>query len=184
MTSEFVALPATETAACAIDAIRELDDDFESIYYVYTLDPAGALTGVLSLRTLIVADRDARLSDLAYRDVVWVAPDVDQEDVADEMAKYDLVAVPVCDENRHVLGIVTVDDALDVIAEEHEEDLQIAGVGASESGSGDCLGRYRRGARCGGRCERIRDLPHVRDAGGAARGGPCGVVRAQLLPGV
>ena len=52
-----------------------------------TLDPAGALTGVLSLRTLIVvADRDARLSDLAYRDVVWVAPDVDQEDVADEMA--------------------------------------------------------------------------------------------------
>lgn len=137
MTSEFVALPATETAACAIDAIRELDDDFESIYYVYTLDPAGALTGVLSLRTLIVADRDARLSDLAYRDVVWVAPDVDQEDVADEMAKYDLVAVPVCDENRHVLGIVTVDDALDVIAEEHEEDLQIAGVGASESGSGE-----------------------------------------------
>ncbi len=103
---------------------------------MYTLDPAGALTGVLSLRTLIVADRDARLSDLAYRDVVWVAPDVDQEDVADEMAKYDLVAVPVCDENRHVLGIVTVDDALDVIAEEHEEDLQIAGVGASESGSG------------------------------------------------
>lgn len=137
MTSEFVALPATDTAADAIEAIRALDEDFESIYYVYTLDPAGALTGVLSLRTLIVADRDARLSDLAYRDVVWVTPDVDQEDVADEMTKYDLVAVPVCDENRHVLGIVTVDDALDVIAEEHEEDLQIAGVGSSEGSSGE-----------------------------------------------
>ena len=137
MTSEFVALPATDTAADAIEAIRKLDDDFESIYYVYTLDTTGALTGVLSLRTLIVADRDARLSDIAYRDVVWVAPDLDQEDVANEMSKYDLVAVPVCDENRHVLGIVTVDDALDVIAEEHEEDLQIAGVGAGEGGSGE-----------------------------------------------
>ncbi len=140
MTSEFVALPATSAVADAIDAIRELDEDFESIYYVYTLDPTGALTGVLSLRTLIVADRDARLADLAYRDVVWVSPDLDQEDVADEMTKYDLVAIPVCDDRRHVLGIVTVDDALEVLAEEHEEDLQIAGVGSVEGGSGERTG--------------------------------------------
>ena len=139
MTSEFVALPATATVADAIEAIRRLDEDFESVYYVYTLDPAGALTGVLSLRTLIVADHDARLSDLAYRDVVWVAPDLDQEDVAEEMTKYNLVAIPVCDEARHVLGIVTVDDALDVIAEEHEEDLQIAGVSAGEGGAGESM---------------------------------------------
>lgn len=139
MTSEFVALPATDTAADAIEAIRALDEDFESIYYVYTLDTTGALTGVLSLRTLIVADLDARLSDIAYRDVVWVTPDLDQEDVADEMAKYNLVAVPVCDDARHVLGIVTVDDALDVIAEEHEEDLQIAGMATGEGGSGESL---------------------------------------------
>lgn len=137
MTSQFVALPATDSVADAIEAIRQLDENFESIYYVYVLDPTGALTGVLSLRTLIVADREAHLSDIAYRDVVWVAPDLDQEDVADEMTKYNLVAVPVCDENRHVLGIVTVDDALDVIAEEHEEDLQIAGMSAGESGSGE-----------------------------------------------
>ena len=136
MTSEFVALPATATVADAIEAIRKLDEDFESVYYVYALDGAGALMGVLSLRALIVAERDDRLSDLAYRDVVWVSPDVDQEDVADEMTKYNLAAIPVCDEARHVLGIVTVDDALDVIAEEHEEDLQIAGVVAGEGGSG------------------------------------------------
>lgn len=135
MTQEFVALPATATVGDAIDAIRRLDEDFESVYYVYTLDPVGALTGVLSLRTLIVADRDARLSELSYRDVVWVAPDLDQEEVADEMTKYNLVAIPVCDEARHVLGIVTVDDALDVLAEEHEEDLQIAGMGSGESGA-------------------------------------------------
>lgn len=139
MTSEFVALPATSKVSDAIEEIRKLDDDFESVYYVYTLDDSGALTGVLSLRTLIVADHDKRLSDLAYRDVVWVSPDRDQEDVAEEMTKYNLVAIPVCDEARHVLGIVTVDDALDVIAEEHEEDLQIAGVGSSEQGTAESM---------------------------------------------
>lgn len=137
MTNEFVALPATATVQDAIDALRGLDEDFESIYYVYTTDAEGALAGVLSMRSLVVAEHDARLKDLAFRDVVWVAPDLDQEQVADEMTKYDLVAIPVCDENRHILGIVTVDDALDVIAEEHAEDLQIAGVSVGESNAGE-----------------------------------------------
>ena len=137
MTNQFVALPATATVQDAIDALRGLDEDFESIYYVYTTDVEGALTGVLSMRSLVVAEHADRLKDLAYRDVVWVAPDLDQELVADEMTKYDLVAIPVCDENRHILGIVTVDDALDVIAEEHAEDLQIAGVSVSENSAGE-----------------------------------------------
>lgn len=137
MTNQFVALPATATVQDAIDVLRDLDEDFESIYYVYTTDAEGALTGVLSMRSLVVADHTDRLKDLAYRDVVWVAPDLDQEQVADEMTKYDLVAMPVCDENRHILGIVTVDDALDVIAEEHAEDLQIAGVSVGESNAGE-----------------------------------------------
>ncbi|MDM8302241.1 magnesium transporter [Collinsella tanakaei] len=139
MTSEFVALPATATVADAIEGLRGLDEDFESVYYVYTTDPTGALTGVLSLRTLIVADRDARLNSLAYRDVVWVAPDEDQEDVAEEMSKYNLAAMPVCDENRHILGIVTVDDAMEVMTEEHQEDLQIAGVGSGEGSAGESI---------------------------------------------
>ncbi|MDN0068960.1 magnesium transporter [Collinsella ihumii] len=139
MTSEFVALPATSTVADAIDGLRKLDEDFESVYYVYTTDPAGALTGVLSLRTLIVADHDARLNSLAYRDVVWVSPDEDQEDVAEEMSKYNLAAMPVCDENRHILGIVTVDDAMEVMNEEHQEDLQIAGMAGAEGGSGESM---------------------------------------------
>ena len=137
MTNQFVALPATATVQDAIDALRDLDEDFESIYYVYTTDAEGALTGVLSMRSLVVADHTDRLKDLAYRDVVWVAPDLDQEQVADEMTKYDLGAMPVCEENRHILGIVTVDDALDVIAEEHAEDLQIAGVSVGESNAGE-----------------------------------------------
>ncbi len=137
MTSEFVALPATATVDDAIEAIRKLDEDFESVYYVYTEDDRGVLTGVLSLRTLIVADHDQRLSELAYRDLVYVSPDLDQEDVTDEMTKYDLVAIPVCDENRHILGIVTFDDAMDVIAEEHQEDLQIAGIGSGDNATDD-----------------------------------------------
>ena len=124
MTSEFVSLPATATVGDAIEAIRELDEDFESVYYVYTEDPSGMLTGVLSLRTLIVADRDATLGQLAYRDLVYVSPDEDQEDVTDEMTKYDLVAIPVCDENRHILGIVTFDDAMDVMEAEATEDIE------------------------------------------------------------
>lgn len=137
MTSEFVACPATATVADAIDAIRGLDEDFESVYYVYTTDTEGAISGVLSLRALIVAERDQRLKDLAYKDVVWVAPELDQEEVAEEMSKYNLAAIPVCDENRHILGIVTVDDAMDVMAEEHAEDLQIAGLSSGENTTGE-----------------------------------------------
>ena len=137
MTSEFVSLPATATVSDAIDAIRGLDEDFESVYYVYTEDASGKLTGVLSMRTLVCAEHSDRLSDLAFRDVVWVAPDLDQEDVADEMTKYDLVAIPVCDDNRHILGIVTFDDAMDVIAEEHQEDLQIAGLGSGDNATSE-----------------------------------------------
>ena len=133
MTSEFVALPGSSTVRDAVEAIRRLDEDFESIYYVYTTDSTGVLNGVLSLRTLIVAKHDMLLRDIAYKDVVWVAPDLDQEEVAEEMSKYDLVAIPVCDENRHILGIVTVDDAMEVMTEEHQEDLQIAGVASGEN---------------------------------------------------
>ena len=138
MTSDFVALPSTATVQDAIDAIRKLDDDFESVYYVYTTDPSGMLTGVLSLRTLI-AGRARRPALRPGRTATssGIAPDLDQEQVTEEMTKYDLVAIPVCDENRHMLGIVTFDDAMDVIAEEHQEDLQIAGLSSGESTTGE-----------------------------------------------
>ncbi|CDD86507.1 putative magnesium transporter [Collinsella sp. CAG:289] len=130
MTSEFVALPGTATVADAVNTLKRLDEDFESVYYLYTTDADGVLSGVLSMRALVIAEPDELLRDLAYRDVVYVEPDRDQEEVAEEMSKYNLAAIPVCDENRHILGIVTVDDAMDVMTEEHQEDLQIAGVSA------------------------------------------------------
>ena len=137
MTSDFVALPGTATVSDAIAAIAELDEDFQAVYYVYTTDSDGALTGVLSLRRLIVADPDKPLKDLAYKDVVFVSPELDQEDVAEEMTKYNLVAIPVCDDHQRILGIVTFDDAMEVMAEEHEEDLKIAGMGNAENAGGE-----------------------------------------------
>jgi Mg2+ transporter MgtE len=130
MTPEFVAVSEETTVGETIERLRHLDEDFESVHYVYALDGQGRLTGSLSLRSLVLADNATSVFDLATRDLITVSPDEDQEDVADAISKYDLLAMPVVDENGVLLGIVTVDDALDVLEEEHSEDLQIAGAGS------------------------------------------------------
>jgi Mg2+ transporter MgtE len=129
MTPEFVAVGEDATVGETIEKLRHLSEDFESVHYVYTLDTGGKLTGALSLRSLVLADNDTSVFDLTTRDLITVSPDDDQEDVADAISKYDLLAMPVLDENGVMLGIVTVDDALDVLEEEHSEDLQIIGAG-------------------------------------------------------
>lgn len=133
MTSEFVAMPGTATIADVRTRLRNLDEDFESVHYVYTLDKAGALAGVVSLRDVVVSPDEARLADLAFTDLITVSPETDERDVAEEMSKYSLVGIPVVDENRKLLGIVTVDDALDVIEDEHERDLELTTGTRSET---------------------------------------------------
>ncbi|MDR1014229.1 MAG: CBS domain-containing protein [Coriobacteriales bacterium] len=130
MTPEFVAVGEDATVGETIERLRSLDEDFESVHYVYTLDGQARLTGALSLRSLVLAAGDTKARELATHDLITVAPDDDQEDVADAISKYDLLAMPVVDENGVLLGIVTVDDALDVLEEEHSEDLQIVGAGS------------------------------------------------------
>ncbi|MDR3315222.1 MAG: CBS domain-containing protein [Coriobacteriales bacterium] len=129
MTPEFVAVPEDTTVGATIEKIRNLGEDFASIHYVYTTGLGGKLTGTLSLRSLVLADNDSSVFDLSTRDLITASPGDDQEDVAEAISKYDLLALPVVDENGVLLGIVTVDDALDVLEEEHSEDLQIAGAG-------------------------------------------------------
>ena len=136
MTSEFVLVDETGTVDDAITALRGLDENFESVRYVYTKDEEGRLAGAVSLNDLIVHGGQTVLSDIAESELVVASPDDDQEDVAKDIAKYNLLAMPVVDDNRRLLGIVTVDDALDVLEEEHEEDLQIAGAGHSDGGEG------------------------------------------------
>ena len=128
MTPEFVSVDEDTTVEMTIDKLRHLDEDHERIHYVYTVDKENHLTGALSLRSLVLAEPDTCVFDMATRDLITVSPDDDQEDVADAISKYDLLAMPVVDENNVLLGIVTVDDAFDVLEEEHSEDLQIAGA--------------------------------------------------------
>lgn len=133
MTSEAVSLPEQATVADAVAAIRSLDEDFEAVNYIYLKDDEDHLSGVVSLRNLISHDGDLQLSSIAHDELVTAGPDDDQEDVAKDIAKYNLLAMPVVDDAHRLLGIVTVDDALDVLEEEHEEDLQIAGAGHGDS---------------------------------------------------
>ena len=115
MTTEFIAVPETLTAARTIERLRELEPDAETIYYVYVVDDAGRLTGVLSLRDLIVASPDVPIGNVMIREPVAVGVLDDQEDVAAVVARYNLLAVPVVDDDGRIVGIVTVDDAMDQI---------------------------------------------------------------------
>ncbi len=115
MTTEYVAVPATLTAAQTIDRLRELEPNAETIYYVYVIDDEGRLVGVLSLRDLIVAPPGILISEVMIPEPVAVGVLADQDEVAEVVAHYNLLAVPVVDDEGRLAGIVTVDDALDTI---------------------------------------------------------------------
>ena len=137
MTQEFVACPPASTVADAIARIGELGEDFESVRYVYTLDEQGRLKGAVTLRQLLTNEGATPLDELAECDLVWSEVDDDQENVAMDIAKYNLLAMPVVDDDRRLLGIVTVDDALDVLQEEHAEDLRIADGSRANAATGE-----------------------------------------------
>ena len=126
MTSEFVAVPEAFTVAQARARIAKLDEDLEAVFYVYTLDARQKLSGVILMRDLIIHDDTERLADFTKRDIITVSPETEQNQVAEEMGKYNLLGIPVVDDTGKLLGVVTVDDALDVIETAHERDLQLA----------------------------------------------------------
>lgn len=115
MTTEFIALEDHLTAEGAIGRLRELEPDAETIYYVYVTDQEDRLVGVLSLRDLIVAQPDAPIRDVMIREPVAVAALAGQDEVAEVVAHYNLLAVPVVDDDGRMIGIVTVDDAIDTV---------------------------------------------------------------------
>ena len=132
MSREFVAVEQDLTAQQAIERLRELHPSAEMVYYVYVVDAAGRLTGVLSLRDLITSRPERPVADIMLREVQSVEAATDQEEAANAIAKYDLLAVPVVDEGR-LVGILTVDDAIDVITDEATEDIQkMGGIGAGD----------------------------------------------------
>jgi len=115
MTTEFVAVPASLTASQTIDRLRELEPNAETIYYVYVVDADDRLVGVLSLRDLIVARPETLIAGVMIPEPVAVGVLADQDEVAQVVARYNLLAVPVVDLDGRLAGIVTVDDAMDAI---------------------------------------------------------------------
>ncbi len=116
-----------------LDYLRQVGSEIETIYYLYVVDTRQRLVGVCSLREVVLADRSKRIEQIMETDLVVVKPETDQEEVANLLSKYDLLAVPVVDELGRMLGIVTIDDVVDILVSESTEDvLKLGGVEVTE----------------------------------------------------
>lgn len=124
MTSEFLALRKHMTTAEAIEAIHRWKPDSETVYYLFVIDSNNKLCGMVNLRQLIIAEPETKIEDIMSTDVIHVKVGVDQEECAQLMSKYDLLALPVVDTDNTLLGVITVDDLVDVLVEEATEDIQ------------------------------------------------------------
>ena len=124
MTAEFIDLKETMTVSEAVARIRRTGVDKETVYTAYIIDSARHLHGTVSLKDLLFADSDALLSDIMSSEVVMATTSDDREEVAAMISKYDLLSLPIVDREQRLVGIVTVDDALDVMEEEATEDIE------------------------------------------------------------
>jgi Mg2+ transporter MgtE len=133
MTTEVLALPQDATVEDALVYMRQHSEHLEMVYYLYIIDEEQHLMGVVSLRQLVISPPATRMRDLMNPDVIKVYTGTDQEEVAHSISKYDLLAVPVVDADNRLVGMVTVDDVIDVIHEEQAEDIsEIAGADVEE----------------------------------------------------
>jgi len=124
MTSDYATLSPDLTVAEALDHLRLVAPDRETIYYAYVVDDQRRLLGFVSLKDLILAPRSAKVADLMHREVLFARVDDDQEDAARKIQQYDLLALPVINGGDALVGIITHDDALDIITQENTEDME------------------------------------------------------------
>ena len=126
MTTEFVSVSEDTPVDEALAAVRRIarSERLEAMNTIYTTDAAGRVQGVMSLRELLAAPEGGKVSDIAWQEVQTVPLTADREEVARVTREYDLVAVPVVDDNGVIQGVVTVDDVIDALVEEHTEDVQ------------------------------------------------------------
>lgn len=122
MTTEYASLSENVSVSEALERLRKQAPDRETIYYVYVLDTGRQLRGFVSLRDLILASPQVQVADIMERQVISVRVDDDQEEVVRQLARYDFIAIPVVDDQNCLVGIVTYDDAMDVVQEEADED--------------------------------------------------------------
>ncbi len=126
MTNQFVWIHANQTVRQAVDKLKTYASFSENIYYLYVINTDKKLVGVVSYRDLLIADIDDNIEDLMFNRVVSVHVDADQEEVAQTIERYDFIAVPVVNDENVLLGIITVDDAIDVMIREATEDIEKA----------------------------------------------------------
>ena len=136
MTTDYVTLPRDINVRQALEHLRHEAPDRETIYYSYVVDQQRHLIGFVSLKRLILARPSAKIEEIMQRDVIVARVDEDQENVARQIAKYDLIAIPVVDAQNMLLGIITHDDALDILRREQTEDILAFG-GVSKDAEAD-----------------------------------------------
>lgn len=137
MTTDYVTLSPELTVREALERLRQDAPDSETIYYNYVVDPQRRLVGVVSLKTLVLCRRaSARIEEVMRHDMIFARVDEDQESVARQIGKYDLIAIPVVDASDMLVGIITHDDAMDILRKEQTEDMLAFG-GVSKDAEAD-----------------------------------------------
>lgn len=137
MTSDYATVPPHLNATQAIEHLRTIAPDKETIYYAYVVDDQRRLMGFVSLKDLILAVRGRRVEEIMHEEVVYAHVEEDQEKAARKIQKFDLLALPVIDQNEALVGIITHDDAIDIITQEQTEDIEklMAIAGRHEAGA-------------------------------------------------
>jgi magnesium transporter len=128
MTPEYISFKTSLRVSEALDKIRRIGLDKETVYYCYVIDDKRRLLGMVSLKDLVLADPGTRIGDIMLREVISVHSDDDQEEVARQISKYDLIAIPVVDREDRLVGIITHDDIMDIMEEETTEDIYRLGA--------------------------------------------------------
>src|SRR5690606_34620683 len=146
MTTEFVAIPKNSTVRSAMNILRNAAPNAETIYYVFVVDDDQKLSGIVTLRDLILAEEDTLISSIMNDRVVSVSVSEDQEEVARMIKDYDFLAMPVVDYQHHLLGIITVDDIIDVLEEVASDDYsKLAAVSDMDTfDKGSCTAAKKR----------------------------------------
>ncbi len=137
MATEFISITETMTVGNVLKYLQKEAPDAETAYYIYVLDKSDVLKGVVSLRDIVISDFDVIIKDIMNEKVISVSTGMDQEEVGHLFEKYGFLTIPVTDDNDFMLGIVTVDDIMEILRDEHTEDLyRLAGLQEGEKVTG------------------------------------------------
>ncbi|WP_313569160.1 magnesium transporter [Acetoanaerobium noterae] len=144
MATEFISIKETDTVNETINYLRTMAPDSETPYYIYVVDDLDVLKGVVPLRQIIVSTPNTLIKDIMIENIISAPVDMDQEEVSHIFEKYGFMAIPVVDHNGKILGIITVDDVMEIMKEEYTEDMfRLAGLDEEEKVAGTVIGAIK-----------------------------------------